>query len=513
MKARLVLPTVLLGALLGLGGCGGSSSGSDMADLAPPGSVVFVEGTLRPTGELKSSVDAVTEKIAGVDNLGDFVVSELESSARDDGEPFDYEKEIEPWLGERGAVASEKLEDGDLADPLIIVQSTDTEATQAFIDSQAAASNEPYEDASYEGVDYKVGGAEDNAVGVIGDFLVIGEKPTFKAAIDASQGDALAGEDRFEQAISAASDGSFADVYVDVGALIDQSGDEIAPQARQILQNAGIDPSEATAVASVVPGSNQVEVELSSDLGGERAPNGDASELLGSLPGNAFVGLAVSGFGEQLKEAIDTIDREGIPDSVPPNQLKKGLKEAGIDLEGFASALRDAGLFATGDSESSLGGALVLTTEGSRATNTIANIGLLLRSVNVAGVTALSGKYSGFSVRSEDLGPKPLVVAARQGRIAIGYGLPATLTALASESGKTLSENPAYDEAVSSLGDTPISGFADGPAALRLADSLVPSSDDGFEEAKKYLKNIRFLALASASQDDLATAKLIVGLK
>ena len=54
---------------------------------------------------------------------------------------------------------------------------------------------------------------------------------------------------------------------------------------------------------------------------------------------------------------------------------------------------------------------------------------------------------------------------------------------------------------------------AEGTAALRLADSLIPSSDSDFEEAKKYLKKIRFLALGSATQDELATAKLIVGLK
>ena len=121
----------------------------------------------------------------------------------------------------------------------------------------------------------------------------------------------------------------------------------------------------------------------------------------------------------------------------------------------------------------------------------------------------------GFSIHSAELGEKPLVVAAKEGRIAIGYGLPATLDGLLSEKGKgkTLSEDPAYGDAVASLGDTPIAGFADGPAALRLADSLIPGSNDGFEEAKKYLKSIRFLALGSATQDELATAKLIVGLK
>jgi hypothetical protein len=128
-------------------------------------------------------------------------------------------------------------------------------------------------------------------------------------------------------------------------------------------------------------------------------------------------------------------------------------------------------------------------------------------------VTALSGKVDGFSIRSDDLGDKPLVVAAEEGRFAIGYGVPATLTALETGSGRTLADTPAYEAAVAALGDTPISGFADGPAALRLADSMISPSDEDFEEAKKYLRSIEFLALGSASQGDVATAKLIIGLK
>jgi hypothetical protein len=514
MKPRPLLAALALAALIALfAGCGGGSSSSDPASLAPPGSPIYIEGELRPSGELKANTDAAAEKIAGIDNLGDFIVSKLESSARDDGEPFDFAKEVEPWLGEKAGFF---FDSADQSESNLIVESTDTEAAQKFIDKQVAASKDPYRKASYEGVDYEFGGSEENAVGVIGDFLVATEgEQHFKDAVDASRGDSLADEDTFAKAISAASDGSLADVYVDVGRLLDQSGDQISPQARQILQNAGIDPSEATAVASVVPGADEIDVELSSDLAGEEAPTGDASELLGSLPANAFAGFAVSGFGEQLKQAIDSIDAEGIPDSVPPNQLKKGLKEAGIDIEALAGSFQDAGVFAVGNSESSLGGALVLTTKGSQATNTISNLGLLLRSAHVPGVTALGGKYSGFSARSAELGPKPVVVAAREGRIAIGYGLPATLNGLLTEAGKgkTLSELPAYGEAVDSLGATPISGFADGRAALRLADSLIPSSDEGFEEAKRYLKSIAFLALGSASQGDLATARLIIGLK
>ncbi|HET8863685.1 MAG TPA: DUF3352 domain-containing protein [Solirubrobacterales bacterium] len=517
MMPRPLLAVVAAAAALALAGCGGGdSSGSRVADLAPPGVPVFVEGTLRPTGELKSNTDAIATQVAGIDNLGDFIVSKLEESVHEEGEALDFDKEVEPWLGERGAAFFEKLEGDDFTGAGLIVESTDSAATQDFVDSQVKQDDDPYRSGSYEGVDYEVGGADDSAIGVVGDFLVLGEdERVFKEIVDASEGDALAGEDTFSKAISAASDGSLADVYVDVGKLIDQSGGQIDPQARQILGNAGIDPSEATAVASVVPGSDQVAIEFSSDLAGQEAPTGDASDLLGELPGDAFAGFAVSGFGKQLNEAIDSLDREGIPGTIPPGQLKKGLKQLGIDLEGLANSTQDAGVFAVGSNESNLGGALVLKTKGSEATDTVANIGKLLRSVQVEGVTALSGKYSGFSVRSDELGDKPLVVTAKEGRMVIGYGLPATLSGLLSGDGKgrTLSENPAYSAAVDSLGETPISGFAEGAAALELADALIPSSDSDFEEAKKYLKSIRFLALGSVSQDELATAKLIVGIK
>lgn len=521
MSPRPLLAVLAVAALIAsAAGCGdgGGSSGSEVAELAPPQTPVFVEGVLRPTGELKSNTEAAAEQIAGIDNLGEFVVEELESSAQEDGEPVDFAKEIEPWLGERAAVFFERLEDDELTDLGVIVESTDPDATQEFIDTQVEDSDEPYKSDSYEGVDFQLGGEEDNAIGVVGDFLLIADdEKIFADAVDASEGDSLAAEDTFSEAISAASEGSLADVYVDVGRLIDQSGGQIDPAARQVLQNAGIDPSEATAVASVVPGTDQITVEFSSDLAGQEAPTGDASELLGSLPGNAFAGFAVSGFGDQVDEAIDSLDKEGIPDAVPPNQLKKGLKELGIDLEALSDSLEDAGAFAVGNSENSLGGALVLTTKGSGATEAVSNIADLLRGVQVEGVTPLKGKYSGFSIRDEeDLGDKPLVVAAKEGRIVIGYGLPATLNGLvagAASEGKTLSENPVYDDAVSALGDTPITGFADGSGALRLADALIPASDEDFEGAKKYLKSISFLALGSVTQDDLATAKLIVGLK
>lgn len=514
-KTRLALPVLAALAAIAIAGCGGGGGGSssDVAGLAPPDSLVFVEGTLRPTGSLKSNVDSLASKIAGVDNLGDLIVEELEKSAREDGEPFDYEKEVEPWLGEEAGVALKSFEHSDTSAPLVIVETSDEAAARKFVGRQTAESKVPYSDGSYEGVEFKVGGKEGNAIGVLDGFLLVADdEAAFKEAVDAANGESLGDESRFSEAISAATDGSLADVYVDVGGLIEKSGGQIDPQAREILQNAGIDPSEATAVASVVPGAEEVEVDLSSELGGEEAPSGDASEMLGSLPGDSFAAFAATGFNEQLEEAIDALDASGISGEVPPHQLKTTLKAIGIDLDKIASSLEDAAVFAEGSDRGSLGGALVLTSDSGEAAKVVGNLGTLLRNTGARGVTAVSGKASGFSVHNAELGPKPLVVVAKGTRVAIGYGLAPALKGLAAESGETLSETPGFEAAVSALGDTPISAYVSGPRALTLAEALVPRSESGFWEATKYLKKIGYVALGSGSSGDRATAKLIAGI-
>jgi hypothetical protein len=516
VKIRFAIFSVLAALLaIAVAGCGSSSSSSSgPASLAAPGTVVFVEGNLKPTGELKSNVDSVANTLAGVGNLGSFIVSELESSARGEGEPVDFATEVEPWLGKKAGVAFSHLEGEELSEPLIAIQTTNAKATQEFIDKQAKGGKSPYKSFSYEGVDFKVGGSEGNAIGVVGEWLVIadGEK-AFKAAVEASNGNSLGDESHFQTAIAAASKGSLADVYVDVGGLIEQSGNKIGSQAQEILQSSGIDPSEATAVASVIPGSEEIEVDLSSELGGEKAPSGDVSKLLGTLPAGSLAAFAVSGFGEQLEEAVDNLDESGIPPELKPNELKSTLEQAGVNLDKIAASLEDAAVFVEGTSRSSLGGALAVSASSAEAAEAVASFGTLLRGAHVPGITAVSGKASGFSVHSPTLGRKPIVVVATGSRVAVGYGLPAALKALDAGSGETLSGSARYKAAVASLGKTPISAFVDGPAALQLAESIVPRSKKGFWEATRYLKKIGYIALGTAGNNEPATAKLIAGLE
>jgi hypothetical protein len=245
------------------------------------------------------------------------------------------------------------------------------------------------------------------------------------------------------------------------------------------------------------------------------APSGDASKLLESLPGGSFAALASAEFGSRLEEAINRLDARGIPGEVEPGELKSGLEEAGINLDQIGGSLADLGVFAQGNTQRNAVGAVVLTTTGEdEATNTVANIGLLLRATGTPGVTAISGKVSGFSVRSQSFEGKPIVVAGEGDRIAIALGVAAAAQALSAGQSATLGANPEFKEAVAALGDTPISGFIAGPAALQFATDVASSSEEseGFEEAKPYLEKIGWVAIGSGSSDDRTTARLIVGL-
>lgn len=519
VKLRLVLP-VLLAALAALlvAGCGGSSdgsgSGTDPAGVAPAKAPLFIDFTLRPEGETKENIDALAKEIAGVDDLGELIVEELESSASDDGEEFDFEKEVEPWLGERGGLFLREYEGEDFEGYGVAFQTEDEGAARDFVDEQAESEDEAPKDGSYEGVDFKVEADDGTTIGVFDGLVVLAEdEAIFKEMVDASSGENLGGEAAYADAVANVPDASAASVYVDVGGLIEESGGQIDDDTQLFLDTVGIEPDEATAVASLVPGLGQVEIDLSTNLSGNNPPSGDASELLGTVPATSVGAFASAEFGERFNEAIDRFDKEGIPGQVPPNQLKKTLKQAGIDLESIASSLGDAAVYVTGNSERSLGGALVLESDSSgEAQNTVSNLGLFLRSTGTPGITKISEGASGFSIRSPELGRQPVVVVAKDSRIAIGYGLAPTLSSF-QEAAKTLADAPAYEEALEALGSTPIAMYVDGPAALRLADALVPSDEEGYEEAKPYLQKIEYLALGSEASGDLATAKLIVGLK
>jgi hypothetical protein len=520
VKIRYAIPVFAAIVALLVAGCGSSSSsssGSELANLAQPGSLVFVEGRLQPKGELKQNVDSLAEAFTGGEGLGAFVISELESSARQDGESFDFAKEVEPWLGKEGGVAFERLVNGELSEPLIAVQTTDATAAQSFVDKRTKHGKQPAKAVSYEGVEFEVGGPEDNAVGLIGKDLVLAQsEKEFKAAVDASSAESLGDEDRFQQAIANASSGSFANIYVDVGGLITQSEGGADTPTNELLQGLGVDSSETTAVASVIPRSNQIEIELSSELGGDKSPSGDVSDLLGSLPARSLAAIGFSGFDEQLQKAVDSLDESGLPPELKPHELKTLSDQAGIDLDKIVGSIEDAAFFVEGSNRASLGGAMVITDKNSEAAEAVTSLATLLEEAAVPGVTAVEGRASGFSFESSNLGSEPLLILGEGKKLIISYGfgpLQGVVSSSVRSPAPPLSSDSSYKAAVAALGKTPISAFIDGPAALHLAEALIPHSKKEFWDAQPYLKKISYIGIGNEEDSEIPTAKLIAGVR
>lgn len=508
--ALLVSAVVLVGlAIAGCGGGGGDPDPTEPASIAPPDSLFYLEVS-RPKGKDAADVEALAKKIAGVDDVGEAIVSELESSALEDGDPVDYATEIEPWLGQRAAFFPRDYDGEDFSEGGAALQTTDAAEAEAFLQKQAEASEEPVREGSYEGVDYSVDSEDGSVIGVIGELVAYAESErTFEAMVDAAGGDSLAEEEKYTGAMSSAPKDSVAEVWVDIGGIVREEGDELDADARTGLKLLGIEPEGATAVASALPGADQIEISLSSDVITDPAPAEDNSFLLGSMPADSVLALASSGAGEALARAFDRLDREGIPDEdIKPGELKSVFKQAGIDLDSIAASVTNVSAFAEGTTESSLEGAAVLI--ASSAQETVNDLGDFLRTAGVDGVTQIRGKVSGFSIRDPELGDKPLVVLADDGiHLVVAYGLRAARSYFSFN--EELNELPAFKEATESLEGLPISGFADGPAGLRLALDLVDGEDrENLLEARPYLRKIDFLALATESTPELAKSKLIV---
>lgn len=496
-------------------GCGDSGSGGP-ASVAPVDSPIFVEATVRPEGELQSNIDTLVSEIAGISDAGAALIAALnqELGETGDGNNLNYADDIEPWLGDKAGLFLRGFDGGDLQGAGLAVEATDEDAAQQFVDRAARSNDDPVRDDSYEGVDFKVDESDGSALGAFDGFVVFGEDvQTFKEAVDASGGDSLADDENFEGALSDVPDDSFADAYVDAGELLRGAGDRVDPQAREALSAFGIDPDEATVTVSLVPQVDQIELDVSAVAGDEPPSTAGAPELLESLPADSVAAFAASGLSDELRRAVEEIDRSGVDGTLPQGGLEGGAALAGIDLDEVLASISDAGLFVAGGDEASLGGALAVSFDNADVPRNVAvSLGRLLRGSGAAGVSVISGRVAGFTIRSADLGEKPAVVLASGDRLAIGYGVRQTRRALGGERVQPLSGSGAFEAATAALGDTPITGFVDMRGALRLVAALGASRDQGFAVARQYLDKTRYVAVGSSEDGDRVTTKVVIGL-
>jgi Protein of unknown function (DUF3352) len=516
-RIALILAALVAAALVVAGCGGGSSGGGEPASLAPADVPLYLEANLAPGGKTSEEIDQLANTVLGIEDVSAYIAEKFDGAVTlGKGEKLDYEEEVEPWVGEKAGLYLQEYDGHNFHGGGIALELSNAGEAEEFFEQKNEEADEPHEGAEFEGDKYFVSPEDESVVGFIGDFLVYAEtKADFEEMVTISGGDEGLNEaEKFKTVMEGASDEGVATLYVDIGGAIKQAEAVISKEDQVGFEVLGIEPKKATAVATVVPHSDQVEVDISTNLGKASSFSGDASALLESLPATSVAGFATANFGKALGEEIDRLNEKGLAGQIPPGELKPALESIGINLDSIAASIGNVGGFVEGSSEASLGGAVVIETDNaSEARNTVSNLGLLLRATGTKGVTAINGEVSGFSVRSAGLGAKPLIVGAAGEKIVIAYGPKAIARALQTGA-PTLGTTPDFEAAKATLGSTPISAFISGPPAVRLLDAtLNPGARAKFDSAKPYVQKISYVAIGSEAKGAETTARVIIGVQ
>jgi hypothetical protein len=513
------LPHVSIAAVLAtllVAGCGGGSGGGggEPAGVVPKQAPVYLEADLNPDGKTSEALNELAGTVLGIDNVGEFVAEELEAAALGEGEKLGFEEEIEPWLGERAGLYLAGYDGGDFHGVGMVLETTDSGEAEEFLEERVEKGDEGAEQGEFEGHVYWGSADDEQVLGMVGDYLAFGEtKGDFEEMVKAFEGEGLNESPKFKEATDSAPDEGIGNVYVDIGGLIEETKSVVPAEAEAFFDLIQIEPQKATAVATVIPRSEQLEIDVSSNLGKSVPPVGDATAALEALPASAVLGFASAEFGKSFSEGLEGFSEKGVPGQLEPGELSAAFEAIGINVKTLGQSFGDLSGFVEGSSEADLGGALVVEAkDATEAKNMVANIGLLLRATKTPGVTAITGEVSGFSVRVPGLGPKPLVVGSAGEKIVIAYGPQAAAQALRSQA-DTLGTTPGFEAAKGSLGATPMSAFVDGGPMLALVESILsPEEQAEIEAAKPYLEKIDYLGIGSEGEGDTSTAKLIIGL-
>ena len=202
LLSRLLSLVVLLLLLASCGAGGGAGADGDPASIVPANASVYFEGQVRPEGDRKEDVLAAAGKLLRTPDPKARLRELLERATKDSGEDFDYDRDVEPWLGERAGFFAVEFRGGDEPDGLVVAATKDEDKARDAIAAAVKRSKSGGRPAerSYKGTEYQVSG-DRTAFGIIDGFLVAGGEAQLKRAVRAADGASLAEADRYQDTL------------------------------------------------------------------------------------------------------------------------------------------------------------------------------------------------------------------------------------------------------------------------------------------------------------------------
>jgi hypothetical protein len=504
-KLILTLVALSIACVVALG-CGkDDQAASGASELVPAGSVMYGEATLEPEGDQKEAIDAILAKFPGGGEAGDKLKELIEKGMRESDARLSFKKDIEPWLGDEAAFFVANLSTSGDASAAGLIATDDEDEARAALEKTAEGK---LTKKSYKDVEYLTD--ESDEVGAVFDgFLVLGSEEGVKAAIDTSKGGKQLSEDEsYNNALDDAADDRLGFFYMNSPELLRsfrESGTPMPDSFEKFFKEPLVATLDADKDGVTFEGTVPEEI-------GRASLFGQASDLVEELPGDSWLGMAQTDFGNLIDFYVDAFaGLNGGRDAIA-QQLKAAT---GLDLQrDVIDWMGDFGVFVRGASVSDLDGALIVETSDEAASGRF--IAALQRLAKTQGEGAIEvgplrapGGGKGFTAQGSGI-PKPIHVFQESGRVVFAYGDAAAADAV--DPDDNVGDSAAYSAARDSLGDYDVSFFLLAKPILDLVDSTESATDADWQKAKPYLEPLDALVGGTSGDgDSLRSAfKLIV---
>ena len=311
------------------GGCGGAGADGegDPASAVPQDALFYAELVVRPEGSLREDALDAAGKVLLTDDPEAEIRRLMGLAFADTGEDFDFDRDVEPWLGERAAFWVRPSEAKDNFGALLLA-TTDAEEAETSLKASLERGGKTVAERSHNGTDYLVN-SEEVAAGIVGDFAVIGREAEYKRTIDAFEGDSLAEADEYSDAIDALEDDRLAHFWADTAGLIEVARTQAGARADQLSALVPLDDLPPVAGSFAADGDRlAVEVKARGSKLGPLIGSG-STPLLQELPGDSWAAFGSADVGETLRDTVD-----GVAGALGGIVVRRELqREYGLDLD------------------------------------------------------------------------------------------------------------------------------------------------------------------------------------
>ena len=498
-----------------IAGCSGGRGGDSDVDVGPatavpPSAALYIDCTVKPTGQTQTDAKAALGKVLNTPDPGGKIVSLIEGQAKADGHPFNYKQDVAPWLGEQAGIFFTDLTD-NAQKGAAVIETTNPGAALAFARKVSGATATTPAPQTYNGASYQAEPDDPTTVfGAVGDFLVTGDVEGFKAAVDADKGDSLGDNSDFKDSLDQLPSDRLGTFYTVPKTLIDALGpDQIDQQSQAAIEKTAGESLDKPVSGALTASADTFDMQF---VGGDNGVETPESSLIGDVPADSWLALGVGNLGDTAKRTINQLKEQGVPN------LEQGLAQVeqatGASIDQLTNALGDAVVYVRGESENTLNGALVIQTKDPDLTGRLLSQLQTLVQLGSKGTTKplqLGGGGTGFQINDPTQTPQPVEIAEQGDKIVIGYGAGSAAQSLAPP--QALGDSPTFSSAKGQVSDLGTDFFLDFPKVFNLAEAQGAKSDPGYAQAKPYIAALKYLVSGSGTKGDQAELKAVVSLK